>query len=380
MADLKKLDRVKILCDSALQGKVREDIIKNLSGVVLSHQGKFLWLGTDELTAIERFTKIEGEDNLYGEHQRFHFKGFIENFDEDKGEVDVEGLDYNDGYLWIIGSHSSKRKKVKIEEDKFQIQGKELKEIERQENRYLLARIPISDQGEPEAKSPKRGWLKQNGSNNALTEALAEDEYLDLTQIIESDDGDSSSGKGFYFYLPSKENGLDIEGLAVRGNKVLIGLRGPVLRGIAVLLEVEVEEGPSNQLKLMAIGNNSRRYKRHFLDLDGLGIRELCWEEKGKSLLVLAGPTMDLDGAHSLFRLNQPFLLEDNSLSSLKNDQLEYLGDIPHAKKSDRAEGLVLYDGAESVLVVYDSPAKERLITSEEGTAIGVYADVLSLH
>ena len=382
MADLEKLDHVKILCKHDLDADVREKIVKNLSGVAFSHQGKFLWLGTDEFTAIERFTKIEGEDNLYGEHQRFQFEDFIEGFNKDKGEVDIEGLDYDDGYLWIVGSHSSKRKKVEIEEDKFQIERRELKKIERQENRYLLARIPVSDQGKLESQSPKRAWLKRKGSNDSLTKALAEDEYLDLAKMIEGDDSGSLPGKEFYFYLPSKENGLDIEGLAVCGNKVMIGLRGPVLRGIAILLEIEVEEGSSNELKLKPIGDDDRQYKRHFLDLDGLGIRELCWEEQGKSLLVLAGPTMDLDGAHSLFRLDQPLALKDNSLSSQKNKQLDYLGDIPHGQKRDRAEGLTLYGGAKSILVVYDSPDEERLISDAQDTVVavvGVQADVFSL-
>lgn len=379
MTNLEKLDRVKILCKPALDAEFREGIVNNLSGVVFSHQGKFLWLGTDEFTAIERFTKIEGEDKTYGEHQRFHFQDFIEGFDKDKGEVDVEGLDYHDGYLWIVGSHSSKRKKVKIEEDKFQVQGKELKKIERQENRYLLARIPVNDAGELEVKSPQRAWLKRNGTNDSLTKALAKDEYLDLAQIIEGDGGGSLPGKEFYFYLPSKENGFDLEGLAVSGNKVLLGLRGPVLRGIAILLEIEVEQGSSKELKLKIIGNDGRQYKRHFLDLNGLGIRELCWEEKGESLLVLAGPTMDLDGTHSLFRLARPLALKDNSLSSQKNKQLEYLGDIPHGRKSDRAEGLTLYEGTKSILVVYDSPAKERLISDTQDTIVGVQADVFPL-
>jgi hypothetical protein len=177
----------------------------------------------------------------------------------------------------------------------------------------------------------------------------------------------------------SKENGLDIEGLAVRGNKAWVGLRGPVLRGIAILLEIEVEEGSSNKLKLKAIGEDSRQYKRHFLALDGLGIRELCWEENGENLLVLAGPTMDLDGAHSLFRLDKPLTLKDNSLSSQKNKQLKYLGDIPHGRNSDRAEGLPLCGGAKSILVVYDSPAEERLILDVQDTVIGVHADILHL-
>ncbi len=89
MADLKKLESVKILCDLDLNAEIRADIIKNLSGAVLSHQGKYLWLGNDELNAIERFTRLENSPGVFGAHQRFYFKDFIDGFDEDKGEVDV---------------------------------------------------------------------------------------------------------------------------------------------------------------------------------------------------------------------------------------------------------------------------------------------------
>ena len=379
MADLKKSERVQILCDPALDAQVRADIVKNLSGVVFSHQGKYLWMGTDEMAAIERFTRLENNPDVFGSHQRFYLKDLIDGFDEDKGEVDIEGLDYADGYLWIVGSHSSKRKKVEIEPDKFTVTKKELKKIQREENRYLLARIPVNETGELDRTSPQTAWLKREGSSNSLTKALATDEYLDLGQIIDSDDRDSLPGKEFYFYLPSKENGFDIEGLVVLGNKITIGLRGPVLRGIAILLEIEVESSSPHELRLKNIGNDGRQYKRHFLDLKGLGVRELCLGENGKSLLILAGPTMDLDGTHSLFRLDRPFEIEDNSLSSQKNGQLEYLGDIPHGEKKDRAEGLTLDEGGKSILVVYDSPAKDRLISDNEDELVGVYSDIFAL-
>lgn len=377
MADLEKLERVKILCNPASGNKI-EDIVKNLSGVVSSHNGKYLWMGTDEFQTIERFTRLENNSGIFGEHKWFKFQDFIDGFDEGNGEVDIEGLDYDNGYLWVIGSHSGKRKKVQIEAHKFSVEGKELKQVEREENRYLLARIPVNEAGDLEISSSQRAWLKRDGRSNSLIEALATDEYLDLAQIIESDDRDNLPGKEFYFYLPSKENGFDIEGLAVRGNKIVIGLRGPVLRGIAILLEIEVEEGSSHELNLKTIGNDSRKYKRHFLDLNGLGIRELCWKKNGKSLLILAEPTMALGGRHSLFRLDDPFTLADNSLSSQNNGQLKYLGDIPHGELQDRAEGLTLYEGGKSILVVYDSPAKKRLIFNNDVT-IGVRADVFSL-
>jgi hypothetical protein len=375
MQDLNKLEAVEIRCDPNLDSESRAKIVNNLSGACFSHQGKYLWLGTDEFTSIERFTRQENSVGVFGEHRRFNFKDFIDGFDEDKGEVDIEGLDYHDGCLWVVGSHSSKRKKVAIEPDKFKIEGKELKKIEREENRYLLARIVVNGAGEIEHNSPQTAWLKRDGHSNSLIKALAQDEYL----AIATSDRHASSEQELYFYLPSKENGFDIEGLAVQGNKIAIGLRGPVLRGIAILLEIEVATGATHELELKNIGNEDRQYKRHFLDLNGLGIRELCWEENGKSLLILAGPTMSVDGSHRLFRLDNPFDLDDKSLSSQQNGQLKYLGNIPHGEMKDRAEGLTFNPEGKSILVVYDSPSPARLISDSGDKIIGVRADVFDL-
>jgi L-seryl-tRNA(Ser) seleniumtransferase len=43
-------------------------------------------------------------------------------------------------------------------------------------------------------------------------------------------------------HIPGKDNGLDVEGLASVGDRLLVGLRGPVLRGWAIVLEIEPEQ------------------------------------------------------------------------------------------------------------------------------------------
>ena len=43
--------------------------------------------------------------------------------------------------------------------------------------------------------------------------------------------------------LPGKDNGLDVEGIAVAGPRVYLGLRGPVLRGWATIVEIAVTPG-----------------------------------------------------------------------------------------------------------------------------------------
>ena len=76
----------------------------------------------------------------------------------------------------------------------------------------------------------------------------------------------------------------------------------PVLRGWAMLIELKVVEPVDGRLDLAEL-DGWRRYRKHFLDLGGLGIRELLPDPAAPDdLLILAGPTMDLDGPVHLFR------------------------------------------------------------------------------
>ncbi|MEO0804655.1 MAG: DUF3616 domain-containing protein [Cyanobacteria bacterium J06642_2] len=140
--------------------------------------------------------------------------------------------------------------------------------------------------------------------------------------------------------LPSKDNGFDIEGLAVCGNRVFIGLRGPVLRGWALLLELRVETSAPGTLNLAA-PDDGVLYRKHFLDLNGLGIRELCLH--GKDLIILAGPTMTLTGAMQIFLLENAIEHERDTLSDLASGKLTVLFDLPFTMGSDNAEGLTLF-------------------------------------
>jgi hypothetical protein len=164
---------------------------------------------------------------------------------------------------------------------------------------------------------------------------------------------------GPFLAIPGKDNGFDIEGLAVVGDRVFIGLSGPVLRGWAVILELELKEGEGNasNLELKKIGREDRRYRKHFLQLGGLGVRDLC--VRGTDLLILAGPTMDLDGPVTVFRW--PGGTEPEGESLVFADRLPIVMQIPYGRGTDHAEGMTLFgEDARSLLVVYDSASKER--------------------
>ncbi len=128
--------------------------------------------------------------------------------------------------------------------------------------------------------------------------------------------------------LPSKDNGFDIEGIAVMDDRVFLGLRGPVLRGWAVIIEIAVKE-KKDKLKLKKIGRHKQKYRKHFIDLKGMGIRELA--VANNNLLILAGPTMDCDGIMTLYRLNGGF--EDQKESLIAHEQLDKMFDVTLSHK-----------------------------------------------
>ncbi|MEG4148160.1 DUF3616 domain-containing protein [Microcoleus sp. Pol12B5] len=337
------------------------DIITDLSAVALTPDGH-LWLGSDETTSIERLSLVA--PHIFGEHQRFAIADFIDL--PGKCEIDIEGMDFSSDYLWLVGSHSTKRKKTKGKDADKDIE--KLAQIETEVNRYLLARIPMKDGILCESISPsnnpetqlKAGCLQRTETGNLLTDALKDDSHLGLYLSVP---------------IPSKENGFDIEGLAVRGDRILLGLRGPVLRGWAIILEIEVEEAEPGVLRLKEIGKGGKLYNKHFLDLNGLGVRELCW--KGEDLIVLAGPTMTLSGATRVFRLRGILGRSGDSISGQDGGDLEVLFDLPFKVGTDNAEGLSLFpylDGQNSLLVVYDSPDAGRIIEKNS-----ILADVFRL-
>lgn len=329
---------------------------QDVSAILLTPD-QHLWLGSDETSTIERLTFTEPQ--AFAAHKQFRVADFIDLPAPEEQEIDIEGLAFADHYLWVVGSHSWKRKKPKPDKtDEKNI--KRLTKLESEANRYLIGRIPLVD-GEllPSCKHPEHpdeqlraAKLEVTERGNSLMDALVKDPHL---------------GSYIGAAIPGKENGFDIEGLAVHQNKILLGLRGPVLRGWAVILEIELT-GSSGLLKLKQMAQGE--YKKHFVYLNGLGIRDLRID--GQDLLILAGPTMDLDGPVRIYRLQNGVNLQENMLS-----KPELVLDLPYGNGDDHAEGITLCTnliGQPSLLVVYDSPAQARLKGDSD-----VVADVFKL-
>ncbi len=341
-----------------------------------------LWVASDETISVERLSTDDGL--TFQHHKSFSLDGFINlpaHGTPADQEIDIEGLDYHDSYLWLIGSHSIKRKKVERTDKGTDAKLIEkLGTIEREGNRFILARIPLlknSHTGERELLSEGED---PPGSNQILKASrLAGDAVSDALSIAirNAEKDEKQKYLSSYLDIPGKDNGLDIEGLAVAGEKVFVALRGPVLRGWAVVLELSVDTSDSSGLVLKEFEPN-RSYRKHFLDLAGLGVRELSIQ--GSDLLVLAGPTMVLDGPVILYRWKDA--LNTSGESVVRGDKLvvemRVELKIAPAPGTDHAEGFAIVPNGgppRQLLVVYDSPGKER----REGVVDAVRADVFDL-
>lgn len=333
-------------------------------GLSAVHQvGGTLWVANDESSTLERLmlsgSRADG-------HVQYALADLLDlptggDLGVDAPEIDIEGMEAAGGYLWVVGSHSLKRGKPDPEDDVVDAV-KCLATTEQDANRFLLARIPlVKDKGVPvlarKAKGRRAQRLRGGTKDNELTRLLRKDKHL-----------------GAFIGLPGKENGFDIEGLAVAGDRLFLGLRGPVLCGWAVVLELRVADDGKFLALAPLEGSKRKRVRKHFLQLRGLGIRDLCLD--GDDLLLLAGPTMHLDGPVRVVRWRGAARNESECM--VEADALEPVLELPFGDGCDHAEGMTLLRDAPgappSLLVVYDSPAPSRQVGRS-----GLRADVFAL-
>lgn len=335
----------------------------NLSAVL--EVENHLWLGADEGTTIERLSPTGPAE--YGRHTVFDLRDVLALPGAADEEIDVEGLAYADGCLWMTGSHSVRRSEPDLPglEGGMRKQVRRLARTRRGGNRYLLGRVPLVPAADGSGLEPRRkggdgtraARLPGGRRRNLLVDLLRNDDHL-----------------APFLSVPGKDNGFDVEGLALGEGHVFLGLRGPVLRGWAVVLVLAPELDPDDPelLRLARLGGGKRLYRKLFLDLQGLGVRDLVFD--GADLLILAGPTMPLDGDAVVLRWRNALSCGGDAL--IPRDRFERMLDLPYGRGAeegvDHPEGLALLEsgGQRSLLVVYDSPSEER-----RRGASGVVAD-----
>jgi len=234
---------------------------------------------------------------------------------EEELEADVEALDVAHGRLWVCGSHSltrrSRDKTDRVIDPR----------VRERPSRRLLGSVELSKDGSGLVAPGKALPYDGAGSLRAMLGSLSH-----IAPFMD---------------LPSKENGLDIEGLVTFRRKVYIGMRGPVVDNIALVAAI----GMTRNFIIDETG-----ILLHFIDLGGLGVRDMArW---GDGILILAGP---VNGADSPFRL-----LQWTPRRTGKIQDPEKVQDLQPG--ADHPEGICALNraGADGLIVLYDSKSGKR--------------------
>jgi len=174
---------------------------------------------------------------------------------------------------------------------------------------------------------------------------------------------------GPFMHVPCKENGFDIEGLAARGDRLWLGMRGPVIGKQAMIVELRMKVTSSGWLKPRRLCGK-QRYRLLALPLDGLGVRDLLLV--GDHLLVLAGATTALEGPQNVYAIDIP---QEDGPNVIHSDQVRPLLELPVRRGVDHAEGLALMSlrGKRQLAVAFDSPSPERIDLASDCLRIDVY-------
>ncbi len=323
----------------------RDDpVTKDLSAV--ARMGDSLFLASDEAAGVERLTAAGNA--RFASHRHFRLAEFFDLPGGADQEMDIEGLAAVGGYLWIVGSHALKRSKPKPGEEGDADALSAMRELVCEPNRFFLGRVPLEEVS-PGTFAPARrvgecraACLRLGGATGGLARWIRKDPLL-----------------ARFLQVPAKENGIDVEGIAVDGERVWLGLRGPVLGGHAVVLDLVLKEAKAGHLKPKRLEPDGRRYRRHLLDTGGLGIRDLRLQ--GEDLLLLVGPTMALEGTARILRWRGALHGEAEGL--VRRERLQVVADLPYSRDADHPEGMELWSdsGSGALLIVYDAPADVRL-------------------
>jgi uncharacterized protein DUF3616 len=288
--------------------------LADLSGVVSTDN--FLLLGADEGVGQDKNANLIQilQQVTPGHYQCHHRIDLFTGNQKDGLEMDIEGLDMQDGRLYIVGSHTLKRPKVKLDKSY-------------QQNRKVM-------KGKSITAEKNRDWLFRLQLNEDLT--VKSKERVSLRKIINHDPVLKPFSR-----IPGKENGIDIEGIAVSGDWLYLGLRGPVLRGNYV---------PVLKLQFDA---PKKTYERLYVQLSGRGCRDIKRISDG--FLLIAGPVGDGLYPFQLYHWNGLDMLPGRNKSEEECGKMHWLGDLPIT--SGKPEGLAIQQENEDyydILVIYD--------------------------
>ena len=171
----------------------------NLSAV--RSDGAVLWVAGDETATVER---LVAEDAGGGRSAASRWPTSSTCPAPAEEEADVEGLARDGGFLWAVGSHSLRRKRVKDKHDGAKALER-LATVEGQANRQVLLRLPLEQVDglpQPVRETEVDGEVRRAASFGSRGK--------DLRDLLEDDERLRP-----FLPIPGKDNGLDVEGIAV---------------------------------------------------------------------------------------------------------------------------------------------------------------------
>ncbi|WP_244608095.1 DUF6910 family protein [Bradyrhizobium algeriense] len=238
---------------------------------------------------------------------------------DDFRDLDGEGVAYAEPYFYVVGSHGCGRSRGKFRLSSF-----------------ILARVRVDRQGQPVDRAG-RPLARENFAQAVETTYRVSD----LLQ---------RAGKAAAFFGKDLESadGLNIEGVAVQGDTIWFGLRGPVRKNkTAYLVSGDIAD-------LFKAGNKRSKAKPEVvpIDLDGLGIRDLA-PLPDKRLLVVAGAA---HGPEVPFKL---FVVDPAKDKVTRIGPLAAVtGQVDGEMKTGKAEGVTVLDmtgDKAQIVILFDS-------------------------
>jgi len=284
----------------------------------IAYTAGFLVVGADEKASIQVLPRnVTVEAPVYA-------AGRVIQLFAAKREMDIEGIARVGSTYYVAGSHSKKRRQAKMVDDGDTLTQEDnrkrfRKGVKEEEERNRVYRLDIV--------SSDGGGLNLQAVN--LVEVIGRDPVL-----------------GPFAQIPSKENGVDIEGIAVDGDSLYLGFRGPVLRGNfspVMVLRFDDVLGAENLEEF-------ENYRLRYVNLGGRGIRDITKVNGG--FLIIGGPVGDM-GSYELY-----FWTGLDDITGVENPegQITRLGEIP-VPDGAKAEGIAVKEetGTEyEIIVVYD--------------------------
>lgn len=238
---------------------------------------------------------------------------------EKRLELDGEGVAYANGFFYVIGSHGHPRdKKGKLD--------------------------PVADADKIGAKIEAASQIVRIRVKPSTGAPLGAAGAPDITRTAKLRPVIAAQPElAPHVDKRLDANGVTVEGIAVLGNRLFAGFRGPVVDGDrAAILSVALpslfsDKAPDAKLSLLPLGK-------------GQGVRDLAAFKGG--LLILAGPVSDAgDGDYAIFWWDRvgakPKLLKTLARYPDGDGQLKAEALLPLDERADRLRVLVLFDGAE---------------------------------